>query len=165
MTIFDDIEDVAEDVVDAAGSVVGDLVDAGSDLFEGPGGLVGIAVAGGSLFVMGPGAVIPAFVAGSVAGNLLIKHRPISSQELAFAGGVFGNTLPPRDRIILTNLERPDGRKFTCPNAAGQILVNLGEHFNDPVRRMSARYPAPGKLFITSLRTSGRSTTATFCPG
>ncbi len=42
LTIFDDIEDIAEDVVDATGSVIGDVVDAASSLFEGPGGLVGI---------------------------------------------------------------------------------------------------------------------------
>ncbi len=53
MSIFDDIEDIAEDVVDATGSVVGDIVDAGEDLFEGPGALAGIVVAGASLFVGG----------------------------------------------------------------------------------------------------------------
>ena len=73
--IWDDLEEIGEDVVDAAGDVGDGLVDAASSLFDGPGQLIGIATAGAALFVVGPGAVIPAFLAGAAAGNALIRHR------------------------------------------------------------------------------------------
>jgi hypothetical protein len=119
MSIFDELESVAEDVVDAAGNVAGGVVDAAASMFEGPQGLVGIMSSAAGLFVMGPAAIIPAFIAGSVAGQLLIRHRPLHPDERLFAEEVFGKSLPPNDRIILTNLSGLEGRAFVCPNVVG----------------------------------------------
>jgi hypothetical protein len=165
MGIFDDIAEVGEDIVDGAGDVAGDLVDAAGDLFEGAGQLAGIAVAAGALFVIGPGAVIPAFIAGSAAANALIRQRHMTNDERAFAERVFGASLPPNDVIFLTNLTGIGGRKFVCPNVSGQMLVNLGEAFDNPVGYQDDKYPAPGKVFIHELTHVWQLHHATFVPG
>lgn len=126
--------------------------------------LAGIVVAGGSLLVAGPGFAIPAFVAGSAAANALIKHRSLSADEYAFATTVFGNSLPARERIVLTNIERPDGRKFTCPSPVGEVFVNLGDAFDDPMQSTAA-YPARGKLLIHELAHVWQIHHASFLPG
>jgi hypothetical protein len=163
--IFDDIVDIGEDFVDAAAGAAGDLVEAGADLFEGAEQLAGIAVAAGALFVIGPGAVIPAFIAGSAASRALIRQRHMTDAERAFAESVFGRSLPPNDRIFLTNLTGLEGRKFVCPNMSGQMLVNLGGAYDDPVSYRDAIYPAPGKVFIHELTHVWQLHHATFVPG
>ncbi len=165
MSVWDDLEDIGQDVVDAASDVGDDLVEAASDLFEGPGQLVGIMTAGAALFVVGPGAVVPAFVAGAATGNALIRHRHLTGDERAFVERVFETTLPPDDRVVLTNLTGIEGRKFVCPNASGQALVNLGEAYDDPVHYQDDKYPAPGKVLVHELTHVWQLHHATFVPG
>ena len=65
--------------------------------------------------MFGPSAIIAAVVAGVAAGAItdaLIRHRQISTEEYDFARTVFGNTLPPRERIFLTNLSYGGGRSI-----------------------------------------------------
>jgi hypothetical protein len=165
MGLFDDIEDIGEDIVDAAGDVVEGVVDAGSNLFEGGNQLLGIVAAGAALYVSGPGALIPAFIAGSVAGELLIKQRHMTDAERAFAESVFGATLPSNDRIVLTNLTGIGGREFVCPNAIGQAIVNLGDAYGDPVNAQNSRYPMPGKVFVHELTHVWQINNSSFVPG
>ena len=165
MSIWDDLEDIGEDIVDAASDVAEGLGDAASSVFQGPGQLIGVAVAGGAFFLVGPTAVIPAFVAGSAAGNALVRHRSMTPAERRFADSVFGNTLPDNDRIVLTNFEGAGGRKFVCPNLSGQFLVNLGDAYDDPVGYRDAHYPAPGKVFVHELTHVWQLHHATFTPG
>ena len=154
MDLFGVIGGVAEDIVNAAGDVVGNVIEAGADLFEGAQGLAGIVVAGGALYVLGPGAVlIPAFVAGSAVAGALIQHRHMRPPERELAERVFGanNRLPPNGKIYLTNLIGLGGRAFVCPNATGDILVNLGSLVDSPTLRRTRNYPSPGKLFVHEL--------------
>ena len=59
----------------------------------------------------------------------LVKHG-VSFDE---ASTVFGDTLPPRERIFVTNLSHGGGHKYTWPNLDGSILLNLDDAFNDPM--------------------------------
>src|SRR4051812_44492385 len=125
----------------------------------------GIVTAGASLFVLGPGTLIPAFIAGSATGNALIRHRQMTPEERAFAEGIFGNSLPPNDRIVLTNLSGLEGAKFTCPNLNGEILINLGNAYDNPLRYSDNKYPTPGKVFIHELAHAWQIHHASFVPG
>ena len=72
-------------------------------------------------------------------------------EEHAFAAMVFGITLPPVNRIILTNLSGIKTAAFVCPNANGQFLVNIGNAYDNPTTHVEPAYPSPGKLFIHEL--------------
>jgi hypothetical protein len=174
------IEDLARDFVSflAAYSVVGGAVAAviaiGSELTNlagagaGPGGLVGVVVAAGVCMVWGPLALIPAVVAGVAAGavtNALIQSRPISAEEAYFADQVYNGTLPPASQIVLTNLSGLNGRAFTVPNAAGTILINIGNGFVDPTHYTFGVYTTPGQVFIHELVHAWQITYRTFTPG
>jgi hypothetical protein len=161
---FDDIAGFFEDV----SSVAGDVVEAGASLFDGPGGIAGIFVSGTMLFVGGPTALVPAIIAGVGATeslNALIKTRGLSPEERTIAELVFGDSLP-YDKIILTNLWHPQGRAFTIPNAAGESLINLGDHYNDPIRdAKGGSYPEYGQLLIHELTHSWQIHHESFMPG
>jgi hypothetical protein len=137
--------------------------------FAGPGGLVGVAVAAGVVWIWGPGAFVPAIVAGVAAGavtDALIRHRPLSAAESAFARQVFGDTLPTDSRIILTNMSGLGGRAFTTPNVDGTILVNIGNAFDDPMNaQFPNTYPAKGQLLIHELTHVWQIAQGSFLPG
>lgn len=161
---IDDIGEFIEDVAD----IPGDLVEAGASLFDGPGGLAGIFVSGATLFVGGPAALVPAVIAGVAVTqgvNALIKTRQLSPEERTLAEMVFGNSLPPYDKIILTNLGHPQGRAFVVPNAAGECLVNLGGAFHDPMRHTTNAYPEHGQLLIHELTHTWQIHHSSFVPG
>lgn len=164
-TFADIMGDLLEFVAAAAvlspipgGPALAGLVFLGSELDKladvrivGPGGLVGIAVAGGVTFLLGPTMIIPAFVAGTLVGNLAIKHRAMSDAEKAFAGVVFGNSLPT-DRIILTNLSNTQGLPLTVPNVDGAILMNMGKGYDNPMTYTPGNaWPVHGQAFIHEL--------------
>ena len=165
MGIWDDIVGIGETIVDAGGDVVDALTDAAGSLFEGPGGLVGVMTAGTALLVAGPGMVVPALIGGTAAGNALIRHRHMRPDERAFAEQVFGASLPPNDRIVLTNLTGLKGAKFVCPNIAGDILVNLGPAYDNPTGYADDKYPSPGKVLIHELTHVWQIHHARFVPG
>ena len=166
MSVFDDIADVAGEIFNA---IEEGVEDAGQALFEGPGGLVGVVVAGASLYVQGPGALIPAIVAGSGATsvvNELIAHRPLTPEERDLARSVFEESLPTQDdRIILTNIAGIGGRAFTCPNISGEILINLGSAYADPLGGTSPAYPARGQLLVHELAHAWQIEHSSFVPG
>lgn len=136
--------------------------------FVGPGGLVGVAVAGGIVWTFGPSAIIAAVVAGVVAGavtDALIEHRQIHQDEYDFAQVVFGDTLPPMEKLYLTNLSHDSGRKYTWPNVDGNILLNLGDAFGDPVHHNDGGYPTQGQVFIHELTHAWQIARFNFVPG
>lgn len=177
------IEDIAKDLlgflvadvtfgaglalVIAASAELADSLDAS---FVGPGGLVGVAVAGGVVWVFGPSAIIAAVVAGVAAGAItdaMIKHRQLTSEEYRFASTVFGDTLPPRERIYVTNLSHGGGRKYTWPNLESSILLNLDDAFDDPMHYTDPihGYGTRGQVFIHELVHAWQIQTKSFIPG
>ena len=115
MSVWDALSGVADDVVDVAEDVADGLADAATSLFEGAAPLAGILVSGGALFIAGPAFLAPAYLAGAGTAAALIRHRPMEPEERSFAERVYGNTLPPNERIVLTNLSGLGGAKFVCP--------------------------------------------------
>ncbi len=164
MTIWEDFEDLVEDITE----LPGDLVEAGGDLFEGAGGLVGVVVSGAGLFIYGPGALIPVVISGAgvAAGvNALIKQRTMTLEEWRLAQSVFGDTLPPLDKIILTNLSGLGGRAFAAPNFARQCLLNLGDGYDDPIRWHPDSYRKDGQVLIHELTHAWQIQHSSFVPG
>src|SRR5262245_25308541 len=123
-----------------------DLVNAGSSPFEGASQLAGIAVAAGALYVARLGAVIPAFIVGSAAASVLIRKRRMNAPSASLRSPSPANRCPRTTAIVLTNLIGLEGRKFTCPHSFGEILVNLGTAYDDPVAYRDDFYPAAGTL-------------------
>ncbi len=89
----------------------------------------------------------------------------MSPDERKFAETVFGGSLPSNDRIILTNLEGLNGRKFVAPNPAGQALVNLGNAYDNPMEFHDEAYPSKGKVFIHELTHAWQIHHSSFVPG
>jgi hypothetical protein len=116
---------------------------------------LGITVAAGVLLVFGPGMIVPAIVAGGVA-ELAVQHRPMDEAEYTFATKIFGNTLPAREQIILTNLLGVGDRRFVMPGPGGVFFVNLGQPaFDDPrgyrTQGEKSRYATPGQVLVHEL--------------
>lgn len=156
-------------------AVSAEISEAAGANFAGPGGLVGVAVAGGVVWTFGPSAIIAAVVAGVVAGavtDALINHRQIHQDEYDFAGVVFGDTLPPMEKLYLTNLSHDGGRKYTWPNVDGNILLNLGDAFDDPMGHVEgnsteagAAYTTRGQVLIHELTHAWQIARFNFVPG
>jgi hypothetical protein len=146
------------------------LVEAGASLFSGPGGVAGIFVTAGGFLVGGgtPEALVAATIAGagvSQGVNAFIETRKLSAEERTLAEMIYGSSLPPHDKIILTNLKHPEGRAFTILNPAGECLINLGEAYNDPIRYTAAAYPEYGQLLIHELGHVWQIHHSSFLPG
>jgi hypothetical protein len=142
--------------------------------FVGPGGLVGVIVAGGIVWTFGPSAIIAAVVFGIAAGavtDALIQHRHLRQDEYDFAQVVFDGTLPPIEKIFVTDLSHDGGRKYTWPNVDGNILLNLGDAFDDPVHHAEGNgkkgdaYVTQGQVFIHELTHAWQIARLNFAPG
>ncbi|ASZ69451.1 hypothetical protein [Bacillus cereus] len=94
--------------------------------------LTGVVVAGGTILILGPGALIPAIVAGGLAVEH-VQARPLREDEKQLAAKVFGIGTLPIDKILITNLDRPD-RKFCIPSIDGKILMGLGDWYDNPLQ-------------------------------
>ncbi len=150
MGILNFIKGVLNDITD----IPGDVIDRFQKMAKGPGGVVGVIVAGGMVFVGAPGNITTAVVAGVAAGAIteaLVKTRTMSSEERTVAQMVFGNSLPPHDKIILSNIEGMDGRQFVVPNLAGESIINLGSAYEDPIRHTTGNYREHGQILIHEL--------------
>jgi hypothetical protein len=157
--VLNAIEDIAKDLLGYLAAEVtfgaglalvvcasAELADEFDASFVGPGGLVGVAVAGGVVWTFGPSAIIAAVVAGVAAGAItdaLIRHRQLTDEEYAFATLVFGDTLPPRERIYVTNLSHGCGHKYTWPNVDDSVLLNLDDAFDHPMTHQLGKH-GPG---------------------
>ena len=116
---------------------------------------------------------ISALIAGVAAGAItdaLIKHRQLTDTEYNFASTVFGDTLPPREKIYVTNLSHDGGRKYTWPELDGSIILNMDDAFDDPVHypdpvHPSSGYPTQGQVFIHEMTHAWQIRTKSFIPG
>ncbi len=175
------IEDVARTVLDitttvargAAGAVIalGDEMLAAFRSLE-LGGDIGV-IAGYAVFASGGGLVL-AVTTGAQAGlvtKALIKYRPLEPPEWNFANQVFQglepkSSLPPPDKIMLTNLEGLGQRAFVMPGTAGNIYVNIGEYgYDHPLTHQRYEQDAPGQLFIHELTHVWQVHNRSFVPG
>ncbi len=139
------------------GQVFGDL-GLGSEF----GLLAGVVVfaSGGTLALALPvGATVGAVT------NAMIQQRQMHGDEYAFAATVFGGSLPPRERIWLTNMAGLGGRYFTFPGIDNKnIYLNIGPSFNDPMRAIKG-YPKRGQVLIHELTHAWQIQNRTFLPG
>ncbi|MFI6170781.1 hypothetical protein ACIBCN_28635 [Nocardia sp. NPDC051052] len=146
----------------AGGIVVGAVVFAGVEIGSliATGSLVpGACVLEEILWMAGPGNTLLAIAAAAIV-ELGSRHRELTPEEYSWANdSVFGGTLPPRDKIRLTDVLGPDDRPFTLPMWDGKISLNMGsEGYDDPrkvglgrqnVRQNRAK--ARGETFIHEL--------------
>jgi hypothetical protein len=61
-----------------------------------------------------------------VAASRQRRRHPTAEEHAWAEDRVFGGTLPPRERIVLTDTVGLNGRAFTVPEPGGTISVNLG---------------------------------------
>jgi hypothetical protein len=116
--------------------------------------LAGIVVAGGVFLIVGPFGLVPALIAGVATASLLdVRHRSLHPWERTFADQVFGAGTIDYNRIIVTNLSKSGGTKFTMPSIGNTILLNMGAAaFDDPMSyTQDGNYPIKGEVFIHEL--------------
>jgi hypothetical protein len=89
-----------------------------------------------------------------------VDHRELDEDEWAFVDQVFQGTLPPRERILLTDAvgakkhpfsRSAKGREFVFPVSDDEdtpILVNIGEAFEHPTTHSDEDYPVAGQVLI-----------------
>jgi hypothetical protein len=114
--------------------------------------LAGVVAAGGVFLIVGPFGLVPAIIAGIATASLLdIRHRPLHPPERDFADKVFGGQID-YNRVVVTNLSKSGGTKFTLPSIGNSILLNMSdEAFDDPMTYQSPNYPMKGEVFIHEL--------------
>jgi hypothetical protein len=93
----------------------------------------GARVAEGVLWLAGPSNTLLALAAEGIA-SAGSRTRELSDEEYNWANNeVFAGSLPPRDRIVLTDTIGGGNRAFTFPRFDGKITLNMGpEAFADP---------------------------------
>ena len=169
------IQDIASVVLNiashVAGAALGVVIGLGAEMGKvfgnlglgaGFGLLAGVAVfaSGGALVL-----ALPVGVAVGAVTNALIKQRQINAQEMALAARIFGGSLPPANKIWLTNLAGIGDRAFTMPGVGnGDIYLNLGDAFNNPLGTARS-YPKQGQLLIHELTHAWQIQHNTFLPG
>jgi hypothetical protein len=171
--VFDDLaKAVLDGAAGTAGGTIGVVIGLGSEIGHlfgnlGIGGTFGVV--GGVVVYVSSGNLVMATVAGVAIGlvtNALIKQRPISQAEYNLANNsVFQGTLPPPGQIILTNLSGLGGRAFTMPGVDGNIYVNLGDAYGDPINYTPGSYSAKGQLLVHELTHAWQIHHASFLPG
>ncbi|MEI4274225.1 hypothetical protein TEK04_21080 [Klenkia sp. LSe6-5] len=116
-----------------AGAVLGAGLAAGSVVTTGSAS-AGARVAGGLLWGAGPENSLLAVLVSGVAA-LGVRERTMTAAEHAWASDeLFGDALPPRHRLVLTDTIGAGRRPFVVPRWDGAITVNLGpELYDDPV--------------------------------
>ncbi len=108
----------------------------------------GARILEGTLWMAGPYNTLFAIAAHGVA-SLGSQEREIHQDEYDWANKeVFKGSLPPREKLILTDTLGPGGRAFAFPRFDEKITLNMGPAaFADP-RGYSGRY---GQTFIHEL--------------
>ena len=86
----------------------------------------------------------------------MISHRQITSEEYRFAVAVFGNTLPPMDKLYLTNLSHGGGRAYTWPNLDHSVVLNPDKAFENLMAITNGSYPTRGQLSFMRWRMHGK---------
>ncbi|PMD49489.1 uncharacterized protein K444DRAFT_623035 [Hyaloscypha bicolor E] len=86
----------------------------------------GARILNGVLWMAGPGNTLLAIAAGGIA-SAGSRSKVISEEDYRWANNeVFNGTLPPRDKIRITDTKGKDGRAFTFPMSDGSITLNVG---------------------------------------
>lgn len=136
----------------AVGLVVFVGVEAGSLISTGS--LVpGARVVGGVLWLAGPSNTLLALAAEGIA-SAASRTRELTQEEYDWANDeVYERSLPPRDRLILTDAIGPNNRAFTFPRFDNKITLNMGrEGFIDPRNfDVAERRNQRGEVFIHEL--------------
>lgn len=117
--------------LDAIGDFFEDL---GQAIFEGGKTILGVVVDGaGTILAQGYGISVALFVDG-----YLPDYREITQAEYNWVNTkIFNNTLPPKSKIVITNLYGYEHRQFVFPVGDGHILMNLGEKgFANPMGKI-----------------------------
>jgi hypothetical protein len=134
------------------GDILDFLLDAVDVVFEGGKILAGVVVdAAGAIIVNAYGGIQLLITDGTYP-----KYREITDAEYAWANTkMFNNSLPPKHRIIITNLKGVGNREFVWPAGAvagGQILMNLGVvGYDNPMNMHVAQGRKMGAVFMHEL--------------
>jgi hypothetical protein len=109
----------------------------------------GARIVGNVLWLAGPANTLFALAAEGIAA-LGSRTRELTQEEYAWANNeVFSGSLPPRDRLVLTDTIGGGNRAFVFPRFDGKITINMGPAaFADP-----RNYPgrSRGQTFIHEL--------------
>jgi hypothetical protein len=119
---------------------IGQLIFVGVELGSliGNGSLTsGARVIEGVLWMMGPYGTMYSMVGGYIA-HLGETRRSLEDCEYDWAQELFAGTLPPKDKIVVTDTIGGNGQPFVFPRFDGKITMNLGPqmyanplHFKD----------------------------------
>jgi hypothetical protein len=106
----------------------------------------GARVIGGILWMAGPANTLFAIAAEGIA-SIGSRTRELSKNEYDWANEkVFLGSLPPQDKILLTDTIGSENRAFTFPRYDGKITLNMGPSaFNDP-RSYQVNSPKEGYM-------------------
>lgn len=135
---FQDLAKVVLDIgAGTVGAAIGVVIAISSEVGKvfgdlGVGAAFGV-IAGVVVFATG-GSVVMAVVAGIAVGavtDLLVKSRPLYTQEINFVSQVFGSSISAGD-IRITNLAGLGGRAFTMPGSDGKTYINIGDAYDKP---------------------------------
>jgi hypothetical protein len=111
----------------------------------------GARVVAGTLWLAGPSGTLYALGAEGIAA-VGTRTREISQEEFDSAKQVFKDTLPSRDRLILTDTIGGGNRAFTFPRFDGKITLNMGsDAFDDPRAYGLSAGNKRGEVFIHEL--------------
>jgi len=141
-----------------------DLKRAGKSFFASGKALVGVAESAGQLYLWTNGSFVSVVVAGSAGANALVEHRSLTAKERGFCEKVFADKVP-YNKVVLTNLHSNDDRAFTIPNVDGDILVNLGPAYKNPLSYTSGSYPTAGQLLVHEMTHAWQIAHSKFLPG
>ncbi len=158
--------------VGAAGAAVGVVIGLGDEIGKtfgnlGLGGVVGVLA--GVVVTAFTGGVMLGIVVGVVVGavtNALIKQRQITSAEYAFAqANAFNGSLPPMEKIRITNVSGLNGTAFSVPGIDGAYYMSLGSGYDDPTNFTNPAYPTRGEVFIHEMTHIWQMFHGSFIPG
>lgn len=106
----------------------------------------GMRLAGNILWLAGPANTLFALAAEGIA-TLGERSRPLTQDEYDWANNaVFLGSLPPLDRIILTDTIGGNDRAFCFPRFDGKITVNMGPSAYDDPRMYHVNHHDPAKV-------------------
>lgn len=78
----------------------------------------------------------------------LPRYRTPTQAEYDWANTqIFNGTLPSRNSIIITNLIGAQSRQFTTPSGFGQVFMNMGAGYDNPVQ-FKRTNEIEGQIFI-----------------
>ncbi len=124
------VSDAADDVANFVKATVNGTGDALANLGE------SIIVDNGSIGVECFGVIATFLQTGDTPQARMLSDSHYGNAYNIANSTIFMNTLPPPDRIIVTNLMTVDKRMFTIPIKTGNtvfILLNMGKGYDDPL--------------------------------